>query len=148
MKKDISRFACRRAHVDLCPKLLLQMERTGKTEKQLESALEEIDKYREYFQILMSAVKSLMEPFSVILNVFKFQLAKIPQIKAKYFARTPKLISFWVFVEEDNWEVEENIYEAYGELLDFFPDAELDLRLLKLYGRKPKEILPKGFRPW
>lgn len=149
VKEGISRFACQKAHVDFCPRLPLEIERVHKeTDKQLASALKELNKYREYFQILMSTVKSLLEPHSIILNIFKSQLANIPDIKARYFAKTAKVISFWLFIEEDNWEVEENIYEAYGQLLDFFPDTEIDLRLLKLYDRKPKELLPDGFQPW
>lgn len=114
----------------------------------MKSALEETQKYREYFQILFSAVKSLLKPSAIILDVFKSQLVKIPQIKSRYVAESPKAVGIWLFIEEDNWEIEERIYEAYGELLDLFPENEVDLRLLKLYGRKPEELLPDGFMKW
>ena len=149
LEESSSRYACQRAHVDLCPKLLLEREHVRKeTEKELASALKELDKYREYFKTLLSTVKSLLQPSSIVLNIFNSQLTKISDIKARYVAETPKVISFWLFIEEDNWEVEESIYEAFGELLDLFPDAEIDLRLLKLYNRKPEELLPDGFKPW
>jgi len=145
----ISRFACQRALVDFCPRLLMERELTRKeTEQQLFEALKNLDKYREYFHNLLSVVKSTMRLHGIVLNIFKSQLDKIPEVKARYFAETPKAISIWLFVEEDNWEVEENIYEKYGEMLDFFPEAEIDLRLLKLFGRKPEELLPSGFKPW
>ena len=145
----ISRFACARAHVDLCPRLLLEGESMRKkTEKQLVKALKDLDKYREYFQHLLSSVKSILETHSIVLNIFKSQLVKISAVEAQYFAETPKTLSIWLFIEEDDWEVEENIYEAYGELLDLFPDTEIDLRLLKLFDRKPEELLPNGFKPW
>ena len=155
IEADISPFACRRADVDFCTRLLLEREHLlekerarKETEKQLLEALKEIDKYREYFHNLLFTVKSILETRSIVLNIFNSQLAKISDIKVRYFAETPKAISIWLFIEEDNWEAEENIYEAYGEMLDFFPDTEIDLRLLKLFGRKPEELLPKGFKPW
>ena len=159
IEKGISRFICQRADVDICTRLLLERERLlekehmyararADTEKKLVEALKEIDKYREYFQSLLSIVKSILEPHSIVLNIFNSQLTRISEIKARYFAETPKVISIWLFIEEDNWIVEENIYEAYGQLLDFFPDTEIDLRLMKLFDRKPEELLPEGFKPW
>lgn len=145
---DISRFACGRGHVDLCSRLLEKEDLRRKTEKQLAAALKNMDKYREYFQTLLSTVKSILDPHSIVLNIFKSQLAKISEVKARYFAKTPKALTVWLFIEEDNWGAEENIYEAYGEMLDLFPDTEINLRLLKLFGRKPEELMPRGFKQW
>lgn len=45
-------------------------------------------------------------------------------------------IRLHVFIEEPNWELEELIYDAYGELLDKFPTHSFDLKVMDLCGRE------------
>jgi len=143
------------AGVDFCTRILLERKHVSDKElllkefrKQIVITQKELEKYREYFSNLLSTVKSLFELRSIVLNIFATQLAKIPDIEARYFTETPEGINIWMFIKKDNWKVEEDIYEAYGELLDLFPDTDINLRLLKLFERKPEELLPKGFTPW
>lgn len=63
VEEGISYFACRAASVDLCARLLMEKERMlkkdhalKKTEKQMVEALKELDKYRGYFQSLLSCM--------------------------------------------------------------------------------------------
>ena len=43
-------------------------------------------------------------------------------------------------MEKENWEVEDEIFSIYGDLLDTFPELDIKVRVLRLWGRKEDEI--------
>lgn len=74
-------------------------------------------------------------------DFFRHQLKKISGEIKVHATQEDATISFLVFLEKPNWEIEEQIYNAYGDLLDQFPDDTFSLELIELFGKRPKNYI-------
>lgn len=138
-------LACLSAGFDLCGRLVVERERYARLEEEFEVTRRDSDRYREYFSVLLEAVGSKLV-LSIIPEIFKYNTSEISQLKAAYCFQKRNMTSFWIFLEEENWKAEDEIYEIYGELLSMFPEYDIRIQLLRLWGRKPEDLLPPGGR--
>ncbi|MCW3985431.1 MAG: hypothetical protein NWE91_03345 [Candidatus Bathyarchaeota archaeon] len=87
------------------------------------------------------------------LGNFSKAIYKIRGIDGLYFNireaydRTPSghITDIRVIIPESNRDIEYKIYDAFGELLRRSRPLLFDLHLIKLRGRKPEEVIPKGY---
>ena len=136
-------LGCTFSRFDICGPLVVERERYTRIEEELEKTKRENDRYRQYFSILLKTVESRLI-LHIIPEIFKYNVSQIPQVEAIYCFQRRNIVSFWIFLEEENWEAEDQIYEIYGELLSMFPEYDIRIRLLSLWGRKPEDLLPAG----
>lgn len=76
----------------------------------------------------------------LIVSFLTSRLIRIPEIKDFTCSKYEKTLDFHVYVDKPDWEAEEKIFEAYGKLLDLFPDKDIDLKILEMYGRSIEEL--------
>ena len=136
-------FRCAEGRFDICGRLVVERERYAQLEEELERTRQDLDKYRQFFSTLLKKVGTQLN-LSIIPEIFKHNISQISQVKSTYLFQRRNILSFWIFLEGENWEVEDQIYDTYGELLSMFPDFDIRLRLLRLWGRKPEDLLPTG----
>jgi len=132
----------------LCGPLIAAKEESSRLLEKLESVEKERDRYKNYFAVLLESLKTEILTPLLIKEVVKSNLLSIKEIKGGYYFFGEKKVDFIIFLEEEDWDVEEKIYNYYGELLDQFQDKEIYLRVMRLWGRQPSELLPEGFQPW
>lgn len=86
------------------------------------------------------------------LRRFKQSIDKIEKVNDLYLnireacGRTPTgyIIDMRVIIPDMDRKIEYSVYAAFGELLRTSP-LLFDLHIIKLKGRKPKEVIPEGF---
>lgn len=135
-------LTCPAGPFDICGPLIMARERYARLEEELERTRRDA-RYRQYFEILLKRVKFSLT-LRIIPEIFKCNVAQIPQVKALHYFQKRNIVSFWIFLEEENWDAEDKIYEIYGEMLSMFPEYDIRIRLLRLWGRKPEDLLPAG----
>lgn len=136
-------LGCPTGGFDICGRLVVERERYARLEDELERTRQDIGKYRKFFSILLREVGSRLI-LNIIPAIFKYNMLQVSQIKTIYCFQRRNIVSFWIFLEEENWEAEDKIYEIYGELLSMFPDNDIRMKLLRLWGREPEDLLPAG----
>ena len=70
------------------------------------------------------------------IEVFRYKLKYIRVIIEVDAHEEDENIAFRIFVDKPNWDVEERIYNAYGDLLDAFPSSLFSLEIIELFGEK------------
>jgi len=145
LEKTIARLdlRCPSGRFDVCGPLIVARERHVRLEEELERTRRDVDRYRQYFGILLKRVRSSIT-LRIIPEIFKYSVSQMPQVKALYYFQKRNIVSFWIFLEEEDWDAEDQIYEIYGEMLSTFPEQDIRIRLLRLWGRKPEDLLPAG----
>lgn len=136
-------LGCPFGGVDICGRLIVEQERYARLEDELEKVRENMDRYRQHFSILLRQVESRII-LHIIPEIFKYNISRISHVKAMYHFQIRNTMSFWIFLEKENWGAEDQIYEIYGELLSTFTDYDIQMKLLRLWGRKPEDLLPAG----
>jgi len=137
-------FSCSPTRVNLCGPLMMEKEKYAKLEEQLKSmSNDENGKYRKYFFTLLNNLEFSFQ-FNALLDIFKMDLSEISELKTVYYFAKSNRVTFWVFFENRNWTAEDQVYEAYERLLSIFPKYDVTLKILRLDGRKPEELLPIG----
>jgi hypothetical protein len=134
-------FACPAGGFDICGRLVVQQERYADLEEELKKTKEDREKYRQLFSILLERVEYRLL-LDIIPEIFKQNMSQIPEVKSVYCIQRRNIVSLWVLLDEQNWDVEDQIYESYGELLSAFPNYDIRIRLLRLWGRKPEDLMP------
>ena len=74
-------------------------------------------------------------------DFFKNRLRSISKNIEVRISQEDEIVSFLVFIKEPDWEIEEQIYDVYGSLLDEFPDSRFHLEVVELFGKKPKDFI-------
>jgi len=144
--KFIKEASCPLARVDICGRLVLEKEKYANLEDQFDRIVrnkKEENIYREYFSTLLKMVEFSLQ-FYIMLDIFKSELLKISHVRAAYCFQKANKVSFWIFLETRNWEAEDRVYELYDKILSMFPKYDVIVRILRLWGRDPKELLPLG----
>lgn len=141
--RPIAELGCPAVRFDVCGRLIVERERYARLEEQFERTRRDNEKYREFFSILLREVGSQLI-LNIIPAIFKHNMLQVSEVKEVHCFQRMNMISFWVFLEEENWEAEDKIYEIFGELLFMFPDNDIQMKLLRLWGRKPEDLLPAG----
>lgn len=141
-------LACPLEEEVLCGRLVIEKERYQGLSLKLESLEKEREKYRTYFETILNIVKSQISTPLLIKDILKSNLSNVKAIHSGYFFFTEQRLDFWIFLEDQDWAAEDAIYECYGELLNQFPEKEIDLRVIRLWGREPGVLIPEGFQHW
>lgn len=75
-------------------------------------------------------------PDTKAIEVFKYKLKDVREIIKVDTHQEGGNIAFRIFVDKPNWDMEERIYDAYGDLLDTFPSSSFSLEVIELFGKK------------
>lgn len=141
-------FKCHRDETFVCGPLLLERERSRHVVMTVESLKKEKEKYRKYFVTLLKSLETQISTPVLIKDICKSNLSHVKEIHSGYYFFSEQKITFFVFINEENWDAENIIYECYGDLLEQFPEKEIDLRLMRLWNREPQTLIPEGFQHW
>jgi len=77
---------------------------------------------------------------SLITNMFNMSFKEIDRVIAVDTLYTDGKIDIQVFINEDDWELEDAIYEKYDKFLDEFPDNAIKIQVVDLFGRSPENV--------
>jgi len=77
---------------------LIEKERYTKIEEQLKNFAksDESSVYRKYFFTLLNRLEFSFQ-FNTLIDIFRLDLAEIPEIKAVYYFKKSNKVAFWAF---------------------------------------------------
>lgn len=78
--------------------------------------------------------------FEIATSIFFSKLTKIDGVKDLGFSLQNKTLKVYAFIDEPNEKAEQQIYDTYGQLLDLFPNTDIELRIFELYGRTKADL--------
>jgi len=152
LEEKINSVSCPVDKELMCGRIIVEKEKYLEEISNYEKIIKNIDKdrakYEKYFDSMLKVILTIIEPTELISELFKSYLININHIKYGYKSVDENVISFYIFMEEENWDIEEEIYEQYERILDQFPDKEIDLNLARLWGRRPESLIPGGYQEW
>jgi hypothetical protein len=126
-----------------------------KTETNLPlSSMKILHMFSQSFQHLQFNLRSLLDPdallrmigfkistdFELATSVFFSKLTKIDEVKDLGFSLQNKTLKVYTYINEPNDKAEQQIYDIYGQLLDLFPNTDIQLRVFELYGRTKEDL--------
>jgi hypothetical protein len=82
----------------------------------------------------------LLTDFSFAISLAQSRLAKIPEVRDFESIQCNNTLKMLAYIDEPNEEVENKIYSVYGEILNLFPDKEIDVRIVELFGRTKADM--------
>jgi hypothetical protein len=136
-------LGCPSTGVMVCGRLVTEKQRYAQIEEELERTKLEREEYRVGFDTLLGLLNSSLRK-DLVIETFRQKISKIPEVKSAYCLRRKNILSFSVFMESENWEAEDKVFDVYGDLLDAFEELDIRVRVLRLYGRNDDEVLPDG----
>lgn len=80
--------------------------------------------------------------YDVATSMFLSGIVKIPEVKDCSCIKKDGLLSLHAYMETTNFEVEAKIYDIYAQLLEHFPDTNIDVKVVELYGRSKDDLEP------
>ncbi len=86
----------------------------------------------------------LSDNFSFALSYTQSRLARIPEVKDFSCIQDNNTLKMFAYIDEPNEEVEKRVYSVYSELLDLFPQTDVDISIVELYGRSKEEMQSVG----
>jgi len=95
------------------------------------------------------------KPFETVVHVphrnpielFKQKIANLSKKIDVGVSEEDESINFFVFMKKPDWEIEEFVYSAYGDLLNMFPDISFSLEVTELFGKKVKDVMRERVKP-
>lgn len=126
-----------------------------KTETNLPlSSMKILRMFSQSFQSLQFNLRSLLDPdallrmmgfkisndFELATSVFFSKLTKIDEVKDLGFSLQNKILKVYTYINEPNDKAEQQIYDIYSQLLDLFPNTDIQLRVFELYGRTKEDL--------
>jgi hypothetical protein len=72
------------------------------------------------------------------------KLAAIPEVKDFGCNQESNSLKMFAYIDEPNEQVEKRVYTIYSELLDLFPNTDVDISIVELYGRSKEEMQSLG----
>jgi hypothetical protein len=110
------------------------------------------DKTKLWTNILSRAMPWLLKTEKALQD-FRERIGKIENTRQLYlkireaYGRTPAgyIVDIRVIIPDSNREIEYQVYDAFGELLEMANPLLFDLHIIRLKGRKLEEAIPKGF---
>jgi hypothetical protein len=132
-------LGCPSHGISVCGRVAKIRRENAHLEEELSRTKAEREIFRAGFVTLLSMVnKSLRKDF--VIESFKQRLSEIPLIKSAYCLQRKNGFTFSIYMDKENWEIEDKIFDIYGDLLDTFPELDIKVRILRLWGRKEDEI--------
>jgi hypothetical protein len=80
--------------------------------------------------------------YGVATSMFLSGIAKIPEVKDCSCIKKDELLSLRAYIETTNFEAEAKVYDIYAQLLEYFPDTSVDVKVVELCGRSKDELEP------
>jgi hypothetical protein len=80
--------------------------------------------------------------YDVATSMFLSGIMKIPDVKDCSCTKKDGLLNLCAYIETTNFEAEAKIYDIYAQLLEYFPDTNIDVKVVELYGRSKGELEP------
>jgi hypothetical protein len=68
------------------------------------------------------------------------RLSKIPQVKNFGCIQHNNTLHLLAYIDKPDEDAETKIYNVYGELLDLFPNTDVDVKIIELYGRTKEQV--------
>jgi hypothetical protein len=136
-------LGCSYFGVAVCGRMVAEKQKYAQLEEELKRTEAEKEKYRIDFEMLLGLVNSSIRQ-NLVIETFKQRMSEIREIKSVYCLRRKNVLSFSVFMNEENWDVEDEVFNVYGELIDNFEEFDIRVKVLRLWGRKEDEILAVG----
>lgn len=94
--------------------------------------------------LLKSLGIGLPNNFSFALSLTQSRLARIPEVKDFGYVQNNNTLKMFAYIDVPNEQVEKGVYSVYSELLDLFPDTDVDVKIVELYGRSKEEMQSLG----
>lgn len=103
-------------------------------------AILKIGSIKNALEILRKRSFYLSKTKQLAVAIFFSKIMEIPEVKEIDYSMNDKTLVIFTYIEQPNYEAEEKIYEAYGQLLDLFPTLDIDMKVVELYGRSIEEL--------
>ena len=136
----------------ICSKLLMRQMKYHQSVRSLEDVILELTsknrKYEDVFNKLMKSISEEMISPEIIITNFGQDIEKIKELKYKFYDVNKNKITIIIFLEKVDRKAENKIYEKYGKLLDKYPDKTINLRIMRLWGRTPEDLIDEGYKRW
>jgi hypothetical protein len=121
--------------------------------KQVASNANLIDRFGQAFAVnvksFVSQVVSLRNfglkissDYALASSIFLSSIAKLEDVKDCTCLKQNKDLNLFAYLEKFNLDTETKIYEIHRQLLRSFPDTNIDVRVVELYGRSKAELEP------
>jgi len=86
----------------------------------------------------------LSDNFSFAMSYTQSKLAAIPEVKDFGCIQDNNSLKMFAYIDRPNEQVEKRVYSIYSELLDLFPNTDVDINIVELYGRSKEEMESLG----
>jgi len=83
---------------------------------------------------------NMSSDYDLATSIFISRITKLTDAKDCTCFKKDKILNLYVYIEETNFETEEKIYDVFSQLLRFFPNTNIDVRVIELYGRNKDEL--------
>jgi len=94
--------------------------------------------------LLKSLGIGLPDNFSFAISLAQSRLARIPEVKDFGYVQDNNTLKMFAYIDVPNEQVEKGVYGVYSELLDLFPNTDVDVKIVELYGRSKQEMQSLG----
>jgi len=136
----------------ICSKLLMRQIKHEQEVKTFQEIISDLttknELYEDIFNMLIKSIDEGIRNPKILIANFEQDIKNIEEIKYKYYEEDKNKIMIVLLLEKVNHEAENKIYEKYAELLDKYPDKIINLRIMRLWGRNPKDIIDEGLKQW
>jgi hypothetical protein len=85
-----------------------------------------------------------LDSFSFAMSYAQSRLTTVPEVKDFGCVQGNNTLKMFAYIDVPNEQVEKRIYGIYGELLDLFPNTDVDISIVELYGRSKEEMQSLG----
>jgi hypothetical protein len=136
-------FGCSSKGVTICGRVAFEKQKYTQLEEELAKTKKEKEQMRLSFESLLKVLNRSLRQ-DLVIETFKQQMADISEVKSVYCLRKDNILSFSIFINEENWEIEDKIYDVYGSILNDFSEIDVKVKVLRLWGRKENEVLAVG----
>jgi predicted site-specific integrase-resolvase len=139
-KHSISQeFGCSTRGVTICGRVASEKQKYAELEEELQKTKAENGEYRQIFATLFQVLNYSLRQ-NLVVETFRQRISEVPLVQSVYCLRKKNSCSFFVLMKEENWEIENRVFDIYGNLLDIFPELDIRVKVLRAWGRKEEEM--------
>ena len=117
-------------------RLMLPQALTGFFEKSVE-----LGDISNSLQKIHHQIELFFDESKIVNQIFHTTYSEIPEIVDLRVLNEEVGYRVEVFLEENDWEAEERIYEKYLEILNESPSFSFEVHINHLYGKSPGKLL-------
>jgi hypothetical protein len=109
-----------------------------------------LGRVRQSFQLnvkpLLDAVEylrrfslKLTSDYDLATSIFVSKITKLDAVRDCTCSERDGVLTLLAYMDKTDFATEEKIYDVYGQLLELFPDTDIDVRVIELHGRSKTE---------